>query len=115
MIIQKCKENTANIPLSVDTDTLALAKHNVTRPAVIPGLSLTRETQQSFLSLCKVCSPASCFGKSGIVSEVSINFLFKLFSVNFSILDNSRARPVMSSHNAVSKISGPRAWFATPD
>ena len=37
------KDKTARIPLSVDTDTLTFAKHNVTRPAVIPGLTLTRE------------------------------------------------------------------------
>ena len=33
------KEKTAKIPLSVDADTLTFAKHNVTRPAVIPAFN----------------------------------------------------------------------------
>ena len=37
------KEKTANIPLSVDADTLAFTRHNLTRPAIIPGLTLIRE------------------------------------------------------------------------
>ena len=38
------QEKTSNIPLSVDADTLVFAKHNVTRSAVISGLTVTQET-----------------------------------------------------------------------
>ena len=45
------KEKTAKIPLSVDADTLVFAKHNVTRPAVFPGIILTQEKESSFQRL----------------------------------------------------------------